>query len=138
MLKTIGASRRQDLVPGPARRPGMLTVYPLAGRAGLRFEGEADLTVQPQIREALTALPPAAKIHLDLAGLDFIDTGCAREIIALTWQPPYPRLILHDPPPCLLRIIGLLWPEANVEFDPSPGKTADHGSGGATAIGLTG
>jgi anti-anti-sigma regulatory factor len=122
MVKTIGAARKQDLVPGPARRPGMLTVYPLAGRAGLRLEGEADFTVQPQIREALTALPPAAEIHLDLAGLDFIDTGCTRELIALTWQPPHPRLILHDPPPSLLRIIGLLWPEANVEFDPSPAR----------------
>jgi anti-anti-sigma regulatory factor len=106
----------------------MLAVRPLAGRTGLRFEGEADSTVQPQIREALTTLTPAATIHLDLAGLDFIDVACTRELIALTWQPPRPRLILHDPPPSLIRIIGLLWPEANVETGPSPGETADHDS----------
>jgi len=128
MVTTSGAARRQDPVPGPTRRPGMLAVRPLAGRTGLRFEGEADFTVQAQIREALTTLTPAATIHLDLAGLDFIDVACTRELIALTWQPPRPRLILHDPPPTLLRIIGLLWPEANAETGPSPGTTADHDS----------
>ncbi len=103
----------------------MLTVRPLAGRAGLGLEGEADLTVQPQIRAALAALLPTAKIHLDLTGLDFIDIAAARELIAVTQQPLHSRLILHDPPPALLRLIRLLWPEANVEFDLSPGKIVD-------------
>ena len=80
------------------------------------------------------ALLPTAKIHLDLTGLDFIDIAAARELIALTQQPPCPRLILHDPPPALLSLIRLLWPEANVEFDLSPGKivtaTAKHEAGG--------
>lgn len=127
-MKASGTALRRGQVPGPARRPGMLAVHPLAGRTGLRFEGEADFTVQPQIRTALAALPPAAQIHLDLAGLDFIDTACARELIALTWQPPRPRLMLHDPPPALRRLIGLLWPDANVECVPSLGTTADQDS----------
>lgn len=129
VVNTSGARHGQDLVPSPARCPGMLAVYPLAGRAGLRFAGEADFTVQAQIREALTTLPPAAEIHLDLAGLDFVDIACARELIALSWQLPHPRrLILHDPPPTLLRMIGLLWPGANVESGPFPGTTAEHDS----------
>jgi len=125
-VKNFGARHRHDLVPGPAKGPGALTVRPLAGRAGLRLEGEADLTGQPRLREALAALPPAAEIHLDLASLDFIDIAATRQLIALTQQLPHPRLILHDPPPALIRLTGLLWPDANVEFCLSPGKVIDH------------
>jgi anti-anti-sigma regulatory factor len=123
-VKDFGAPHRHDLVPGPAKGPGALTVRPLAGRAGLRLEGEADLTGQPRLREALAALPPAAEIHLDLASLDFIDIAATRQLIALTQQLPHPRLILHDPPPALIRLTRLLWPDANVEFSPS--KIIDH------------
>ncbi len=63
-MKNFGAPHRHDLAPGPAKGPGALTVRPLAGRAGLRLEGEADLTGQPQLREALAALPPAAEIPI--------------------------------------------------------------------------
>jgi anti-anti-sigma regulatory factor len=125
-VKNFGAPHRHDLVPGPGRCSGALTVRPLAGRAGLRLEGEADLTGQRQLREALAALPPAAEIHLDLASLDFIDIAATRQLIALTQQLPYPRLILHDPPPALIRLTRLLWPDANVEFCLSPGKIAGH------------
>ena len=125
VVKNFGAHHGNDLAPRPVKRPAVLTVRPLAGRAGLRLEGEADLTVQPQIRAALAALLPTAKIHLDLTGLDFIDIAAARELIAVTQQPLHSRLILHDPPPALLRLICLLWPEANVEFDLSPGKIVD-------------
>jgi anti-anti-sigma regulatory factor len=124
-VKSFGAPHRYDLVPGHGNGPGALTVRPLTGRAGLRLEGEADLTGQHRLREALAALPPAAEIHLDLAGLDFTDIAATRQLIALTQQPLHSRLILHDPPPALLRLIRLLWPEANVEFDLSPGKIVD-------------
>jgi hypothetical protein len=93
----------------------MLSVSPLPDRAGLRLEGEADLTRRDEIRKALAALPPATTIHLELARLEFIDVAATRELIALTRQPPHPRLILHDPPAVLQRLIGLLWPEANAE-----------------------
>lgn len=125
-MKSFGALHRHDLVPGHGNGPGALTVRPLAGRVGLRLEGEADLTGQPRLSEALAALPPVARIHLDLAGLDFVDVAATRQLIALTQQPPYPRLILHDPPPALIRLTGLLWPDANVEFCLSPGKIIDH------------
>jgi anti-anti-sigma regulatory factor len=123
-VKSFAAPHRHDLTPGHG--PAALTVRPLAGRAGLRLEGEADLTEQPRLREALAALPPAAEIHLDLAELDFIDIAATRQLIALTQQLPHPRLILHDPPRALIRLTRLLWPEANVEFCFSPSKIADH------------
>jgi hypothetical protein len=115
-----------DPPPRPPQGPGALTVRQLAGRAGLRLEGEADFAAEHQIREALAALPPAAKIHLDLAGLKFIDVAATRQLIAVTQQPSHPRLILHDPPPVLIRIIRLAWPEANLESARSPGEIPEH------------
>jgi STAS domain len=103
----------------------MLTVSPLAGRAGLRLDGEADLTSQDELQKALAALPPdAAEIHFELAGLKFIDVAATRVLIARTLQPPHPRLILHHPPPSLQRLIHLLWPDSNAQFRFSP----DNGS----------
>jgi hypothetical protein len=125
-VKDFGAPHRHDLVPGPAKGPGALTVRPLAGRAGLRLEGEADLTGQPRLREALAALPPAAEIHLDLASLDFIDIAATRQLIALTQQLARPRRRRPDPPPPRRRLTRLLWPDANVEFCLSPGMIIDH------------
>jgi hypothetical protein len=104
----------------------MLTVCSLAGRAGLRLDGEADLTSQDELQKALAALPPdAAEIHFELARLMFIDVAATRVLIARTLQPPHPRLILHHPPPFLQRLIHVLWPDSNAQFDFSP----DNGSG---------
>jgi STAS domain len=103
----------------------MLTVCSLAGRAGLRLDGEADLTSQDELQKALAVLPPgAAEIHFELARLAFIDVAATRVLIARTLQPPHPRLILHHPPPFLQRLIHLLWPDSNAQFDFS----ADNGS----------
>lgn len=99
--------------------PGMLTVRMLADRVGLCLNNEADLTNQLEIRRALAALPPTAMVHLELAGLTFIDIAATRELIGPTQQPPHPRLILHHPPPVLERLISLLWPDANAELHAS-------------------
>jgi hypothetical protein len=95
----------------------MLTVSPLTGRAGLRLDGEADLTSQDELQKALAALPPdAAEIHFELARLTFIDVAATRVLMARTLQPPHPRLILHHPPLSLQRLIYLLWPDGNAQF----------------------
>jgi STAS domain len=118
----------------PGLAPGMLTVSPLAGRAGLRLDGEADLISQDELQKALAALPPdAAEIHLELAGLTFTDVAATRALIACTLQPPCPRLILHHPPPSLQRVIHLLWPDSNVQFRFSP-IAAQDGPPAAYAI----
>jgi hypothetical protein len=117
---------RNGSAPGPAGEPvilttGMLTMSPLTGRAGLRLDGEADLTSQDELQKALAALPPgAAEIHFELARLKFIDVASSRALIARALQPPHPRLILHHPPPSLQRLIHLLWPDANAQFRFSP------------------
>jgi hypothetical protein len=105
----------------PSREPGLLTISPLAGRAGLRLDGEADLTSHHELQKALAALPPGtAEIHFELTRLKFIDVAATRALIARTLQPPHPRLILHHPPPSLQRLIHLLWPDTNAQFRFSP------------------
>jgi len=112
---------RDGPAPGPAGEPGLLTISPLTGRAGLRLDGEADLTSHHELQKALAALPPgAAEIHFELARLKFIDVAATRALIARTLQPSHPRLILHHPPPSLQRLIHLLWPDTNAQFHLSP------------------
>jgi len=98
--------------------PGTLTIRPLSGCRGLLLAGEADLTARDTLRAALAALPAdgTGEIHLDLAGLEFIDLACARELIALTGRHPAARVIAHRPPGTLLRITSLLYPNPPIEF----------------------
>jgi hypothetical protein len=100
----------------PSSGAGPLAIRPLRGRAGLVLAGEADITTRDALRAALAALPAdgAGVIHLDLAGLRFIDVGCTRELIAITERHPTVRLIAHDPPACLGRITALLYPQASI------------------------
>lgn len=92
---------------------GWLTITPLDGRTGLRLTGEADALTLPALRRAAAALPPDAReIHLQLASLEFIDVGAARFLVSLTERPSQPELVLHYPPPSLIRLIRLLWPAA--------------------------
>lgn len=101
----------------PSREPGLLTISPLTGRAGLRLDGEADASSHHELQKALAALPPgAAEIHFELARLKFIDVAATRMLIACTLRSPHLRLILHHPPPSLQRLIHLLWPDTNAQF----------------------
>jgi len=40
----------------------------------------------------------------------------ARELMAIAQSGPARRLVLHDPPLCLRRILSLLWPAGPVEI----------------------
>jgi hypothetical protein len=112
---------RDGSARGPAGEPGLLTISLLTGRAGLRLDGEADLSSRHELQQALAGLPPgAAEIHLELARLKFIDVAATWMLIARAVQPPHPRLILHHPPPSLQRLIPLLWPDTNAQFPFSP------------------
>jgi STAS domain/Hemerythrin HHE cation binding domain len=98
----------------PGLRPAVLAIRPLPDRTGLILAGEADLTVQDALHAALAALPAGAgDIHLDLAGLRFIDVACTRELIAAARRHPAARVVIHDPPAALLRITSLLFPDAS-------------------------
>ena len=94
-----------------------LTVTLLEGRTGLRLAGEADLCTVAALRRAAAELPDGAReIHLQLAGLEFIDVAAARVLVTLTERPGHPAVILHYPPPCLTRIIRLVFPGALARF----------------------
>jgi hypothetical protein len=100
----------------PVLRAGF-TVSLLSARTGLRLSGQADLATVDLLQQAIAALPPSAdEIHLLLATLEFIDVAAARELVMLTVRPPRPRLVLHYPPPGLLRLLQLCWPEARPRF----------------------
>ena len=89
-----------------------LTATLLEGRPGLRLHGEADMLSADALRQAIIALPAGLReVHLELAGLAFIDVAGTRELVALARRPPRPRLILHQPPPSLTTILRLLWPD---------------------------
>jgi ABC-type transporter Mla MlaB component len=97
--------------------PAWLTVTPLEGRTGLRLAGEADLCTVPALRRAVAELPADAReIHLQLAGLEFIDVATARFLVTLTERPGRPAVILHYPPPCLIRVIRLAFPGTLARF----------------------
>jgi hypothetical protein len=55
------------------------------------------------------------EIHLELAGLTFIDVSCTRELVTLTQFAHPARVILHNPPWPLQRITTLAWPQASLE-----------------------
>jgi STAS domain len=122
----VTAPGRPVSLPGPA--PGLVVSH-LAARTGLRLTGEADLCNLDRLKQAIAALPPAAaEIHLQLAGLEFIDVAAARELVMLTSRPARPRLVLHYPPPTLLTILRLCWPEARARLSivtARPGGNAD-------------
>lgn len=97
--------------------PAWLTVTPLEGRTGLRLTGEADLCTVPALSRAAAELPAGAReIHLQLAGLEFIDVAAARVLVTLTERPSRPAVILHYPPPCLIRVIRLVFPGTLARF----------------------
>jgi hypothetical protein len=94
-----------------------LAVSPLAARTGPRLSGQADLRAVDALKQAIAALPPDPdEIQLQLAGLEFIDVAAARELVMLTASPARARLVLHYPPPVMLRLLRLCWPEARARI----------------------
>lgn len=96
----------------------LLTTSTLAGRVGLRLAGDVDTSNHDHLRSVLAALPTdgITAVHLELAGLVFIDIAGTRELMALMQSHPGLYLIMHDPPESLRRILALLWPGTNVEL----------------------
>jgi anti-anti-sigma regulatory factor len=110
------------MLDDPRQRPGVFTVRPWPDRTGLIVAGEADLTVKDALRAALAALPAdgTGDIHLDLAGLRFIDVACTRELIAAASRRPATRVVIHHPPAALLRITALLGADASISVTGAP------------------
>ncbi len=103
-----------------------LTVTRLENQAGLRLRGEADTLGAETLRAAIAVLAAGVReVHLDLAALSFIDVCCTRELLILARRPERPRLILHQPPPSLIRLIGLLGPDCSPVPAPPGTRTGD-------------
>ncbi|MEV1286464.1 STAS domain-containing protein [Micromonospora sp. NPDC049679] len=103
------------------RRAAELAVLPVPGRPGLRLVGEVDCATRHILDAALeTMLGDAGDVHLDLTELTFIDVGGATSLVL--WASRLRggrRMILHDPPYELRRIIDMLWGQpATIEVDP--------------------
>lgn len=119
--------------------PGALTIRPLRGCTGFALTGEADWTVKDMLRAMLAALPAGdvGGVHLDLSGLRFIDLSCTRELLAITSRRGT-RLIAHQPPHSLRRIIAIVRPQAAIEFTGKPVTEVAHartrGSGTAPPL----
>jgi anti-anti-sigma factor len=98
----------------------------LDGRAGLRLRGELDTLSTGALREAIAALPADLReVHLELAGLSFIDVGGTRVLLGLA-RCPQRRLVLHQPPRSLLRLIHLLCPGCLLAPSPSGSPSGDR------------
>jgi anti-anti-sigma regulatory factor len=66
------------------------------------------------LREALDELDtsgadPDGSVHLELRDLHFIDAAGARALIHLAKTVAGRRIVLHNPPYALRRIIDVLW-----------------------------
>jgi len=91
----------------------LLRISPLSSRVGLRLDGEVDLLTVASLERALRALAGVdGDVHLELAGLQFIDLSGAAALAAFAASLGQGRrLLLQDPPLMLRRMIRLLWPQ---------------------------
>ena len=60
----------------------------------------------------------------------------ARELVMLTARPSRPRLVLHYPPPGLLKVLQLGWPEARPRIAVGTARPDGTGVRGRRALSL--
>jgi hypothetical protein len=85
--------------------PPPLVLVPTEDGTGLRIEGDADFSSRDALDAALAAIR-SDEAHLFLAGLRFVDVCCLNGMLVLA-RPPR-RLVLHDPPRTLVRMLDAL------------------------------
>jgi ABC-type transporter Mla MlaB component len=88
-----------------------LAIAPLSDRIGLRLTGDADLSTRQALERALRPFAGGDRdVHLDLAGLGFVDVGAVTTLVrAAARCAPGRRIMLHDAPDHLRKILTLLW-----------------------------
>lgn len=96
-----------------------LRVTPLSGQRGVRVTGEINVLTRAQWVSALDRVTATATtgtagdgdVHLELSELSFVDAGGAAALAACAQRlGEGRRMVLHDPPPALNRILEILWP----------------------------
>ncbi|WP_433662208.1 STAS domain-containing protein [Nocardia sp. CA-128927] len=81
--------------------------------------GQIDLSTHDAWETALAELPGTPDIHLELSELTFIDTHGTLILVEATNQAAQGRrVVLHNPPVTLVRILDLFWPSLpTIEVD---------------------
>ncbi|MFB7174840.1 STAS domain-containing protein [Streptomyces sp. NPDC056254] len=88
-----------------------LTALPLRGRPGARLNGSCDLDSRQALSGVLGLVAgiPGAVVHLDLSTVPFCDADSVAALVrtsaALSAQGR--RLLLHDPPYSLRRVVEM-------------------------------
>ncbi|MFD6225758.1 STAS domain-containing protein [Streptomyces sp. NPDC060232] len=88
-----------------------LTALPLRGRSGVRLSGSCDLDTRQALSSVLSVVAgmPGAVVHLDLSTVPFFDAASVAALVrtsaALSDQGR--RLLLHDPPYSLRRVVEM-------------------------------
>lgn len=115
-LKNVESHVHPSAQPGDDR--DLFTVTPLGGCVRLRLTGHVDPVSHDELRSILAGLRTdgITAIHLEMSKLDFIDIAGTRELMMFAQAHPRLRLILHDPPASLRRIVTLLGPGTNIEI----------------------
>ncbi len=81
------------------------------GMGGWRLTGAVDWTTADQLQTALAAVPGPGDVHLNLDRLRLCDAAATRIVIeAAARLHPTARLVLHDPPYLLRRVLDIGWP----------------------------
>ncbi|PXX61626.1 STAS domain-containing protein [Nocardia tenerifensis] len=83
--------------------------------------GQVDFATHDAWETALAQLPAAPDVHLELSELTFIDTHGTLILVEATNQTAKGRrVVLHNPPLTLVRILELFWPSLpSIEVDPA-------------------
>ncbi len=119
------AAHRKHVAPGHhgegshiAQPTPALHVTPLREGRGARLVGHADMDSRPDLAAALSALirVPGAAVHLDLTEADFFDVDAVAQLVgaASVLRSEGRRLVLHQPPPSLLRAAQMFPDECSV------------------------
>ncbi|CAL9415235.1 hypothetical protein SUDANB58_01729 [Streptomyces sp. enrichment culture] len=105
---------RHEAPPGAVGAAPGLTVFPLAGRAGVRAAGEVGLSTRDTWERALEQAVREGEdvYYLELSGVTFVDVAGVGALVAAARRlPAGGRLVLHRPPPAVQRVLEMFWPD---------------------------
>jgi anti-anti-sigma factor len=94
---------------------GVLRMTSIGTPPGLAIAGEIDEETYPALVSKLEELAGFPEIHLNLAAVTYCDLAGLRAIMRLASASRGRRLVLHEVPPRLLTVLGI------VGWDSTPG-----------------
>jgi ABC-type transporter Mla MlaB component len=102
-----------DGPPAVPTHVAVLQIHPLSDSSGLGATGEISMNTRTIWQQALEQLVERRTdvLHVDLSQVGFVDVAGVTDL-ALTAQrlPEGQRILLHQPPVQLPRILELFWP----------------------------